>query len=141
MGIQPPHPRGPGARRLQDARHEPDRAKASKQLNPAIPIVLITAYGSIASAVIELLCTVGFPAVYTQILTPQQLPWWEYYAYMGLYNLAYMLDDSLMLTVAVVTLGYHKLQEQDGRWLKLISGVVLLGLAVVLIAKPEWLAA
>jgi hypothetical protein len=89
---------------------------------------------------IELLCTAGFPALYTQILTLQQLSWWEYYAYLGLYNLAYMLDDSLMLTAAVVTLGHHKLQENEGRWLKLISGVVMLGLAVVLIAKPEWLA-
>lgn len=90
---------------------------------------------------IELLCTAGFPAIYTQILTLQQLPWWEYYAYLGLYNLAYMLDDSLMLTVAVVTLGHHKLQEHEGRWLKLVSGVVMLGLAAVLIAKPEWLGA
>jgi hypothetical protein len=52
-----------------------------------------------------------------------------------------MLDDSLMLTVAVVTLGHHKLQEHEGRWLKLVSGVVMLGLAAVLIAKPEWLGA
>ena len=52
-----------------------------------------------------------------------------------------MLDDSFVLTVTVVALGHHKLQEQGGRWLKPGSGVVMLGLAVVLIAKPEWLAA
>lgn len=33
----------------------------------------------------------------------------------------------------------RKLQEQEGRWLKLISGAVMLGLGVVLIAKPGWL--
>jgi hypothetical protein len=33
---------------------------------------------------IELLCTAEFPAVYTQILTMQQLPTWEYYGYLGL---------------------------------------------------------
>jgi hypothetical protein len=60
---------------------------------------------------------------------------------LGLYNLAYMLDDSLMLTVAVVTLVQRKMQEQEGRWLKLVSGVVMLGLAVVLIAKLDWLGA
>ena len=64
---------------------------------------------------IELLCTVGFPALYTQNLTLQQLPWWVYFAYLGLYELAYMLDDSLMRTVAVVRLGHHKLQENEGR--------------------------
>lgn len=68
---------------------------------------------------IELLCTAGFPALYTQILTMQQLPTWEYYGYLGLYNLAYILDDSLMVTIAVVTLSRRKLQEHAGRWLKL----------------------
>jgi uncharacterized membrane protein HdeD (DUF308 family) len=88
---------------------------------------------------IELLCTAGFPAVYTRILTLRQLPWWAYYGYLGLYNMAYMFDDSVMLLIAVVTLGRRKLQEQEGRWLKLISGVVMLGLGIVLLAKPSWL--
>lgn len=44
-----------------------------------------------------------------------------------------------MQLIAVVTLGRRKLQEQEGRWLKLISGAVMLGLGVVLIAKPGWL--
>ncbi|MGZ8381871.1 MAG: glutaredoxin family protein, partial [Nitrospira sp.] len=39
---------------------------------------------------IELLCTAGFPALYTQLLTMQQLPTWQYYGYLGLYNLAYI---------------------------------------------------
>lgn len=88
---------------------------------------------------IELLCTAGFPAVYTQILALHQLPWWEYYGYLALYNIAYMLDDSVMVAVAVVTLGRRKLQEREGRWLKLISGLVMLGLGLVLIARPDWL--
>lgn len=88
--------------------------------------------------VIELLCTAGFPAVYTQILAQQQFPQWKYYAYLGLYNAAYVLDDSLVVALAVVTLGRRKLQEHEGRWLKLASGLVMLGLGAVLIAKPEW---
>lgn len=88
---------------------------------------------------IELLCTAGFPALYTQILTLRQLPWWEYYGYLALYNVAYMLDDGLMVTIAVVTLGRRKLQEREGRWLKLVSGLVMLGLGLILLAKPEWL--
>ncbi|MDF0664726.1 MAG: NrdH-redoxin [Nitrospira sp.] len=88
---------------------------------------------------IELLCTAGFPALYTQILTMQQLPTWEYYGYLGLYNLAYILDDSLMVTIAVVTLSRRKLQERAGRWLKLTGGAVMLSLGLVLILKPQWL--
>ncbi|NOT54271.1 MAG: NrdH-redoxin [Deltaproteobacteria bacterium] len=88
---------------------------------------------------VELLCTAGFPAVYTHVLTLRQLPWWVYYGYLGLYNLAYMLDDTILLLIGVVTLSRRKLQEREGRWLKLLSGIVMSGLGVTLLVKPEWL--
>ena len=105
--------------------------------------------GALAAAVVlavlvnmvELLCTAGLPAVYTQILTLRALPWWRDYAYLALYNAAYMLDDSIMLGIAVVTLGRRKLHERGGRWLKLVSGAVMLGLGVVLLVNPNWLTA
>lgn len=89
---------------------------------------------------VELLCTAGLPAVYTRVLTMYSLPTSAYYAYLGLYNLAYIADDSLMLTVAVVTLSREKLQEKGARWLKLVSGIVMLALGLILILRPEWLA-
>lgn len=64
---------------------------------------------------VELLCTAGFPALYTQVLSTYHLPAWHYYAYLGLYNLAYIADDALMVTLAVVTLGRRKLEERKGR--------------------------
>lgn len=88
---------------------------------------------------VELLCTAGLPALYTQILTLQQMPSWEYYGYLSLYNLAYIFDDSLMVTIAVVTLSRKKLQERAGRWLKLTSGLVMAGLGAVLLLQPKWL--
>lgn len=89
--------------------------------------------------VVELLCTAGLPAVYTQILNAQGYPGWKRYAYLGLYNLAYMFDDALMLTVVVVTLSRRRLQEREGRWLKLFSGVVILALGMLLVFRPELL--
>ncbi|OGT83467.1 MAG: hypothetical protein A3G96_00425, partial [Gammaproteobacteria bacterium RIFCSPLOWO2_12_FULL_52_10] len=50
---------------------------------------------------VELLCTAGLPAVYTQILTARNLSAWGYYGYLLLYNLAYIFDDALMVTIAV----------------------------------------
>jgi glutaredoxin len=90
--------------------------------------------------VIELLCTAGFPMLYTQILTAQQLSAWEYYGYLGLYNLAYIFDDGLMVAIAVVTLSRRKLQERAGRWLKLAGGSLMIGLGIVLLFRPQWLA-
>jgi len=89
--------------------------------------------------VVELLCTAGLPAVYTQILSLQQLPAWQNYAYLALYIVAYMLDDGLMVSVFVVTLSHRKMREGEGRWLKLISGLVVLGLGGALLFRPNWL--
>ena len=88
---------------------------------------------------VELLCTAGIPAIYTRVLTDQALPGWAYYGYLALYNLAYMADDGLMLAIAVVTLSGQKLQERGGRWLKLVSGMVMLVLGLALLLRPEWL--
>ena len=89
--------------------------------------------------VVELLCTAGLPAVYTQILSAHGLPRWVYYGCLGLYTAAYILDDGLVLAAATVTLRRSRLQERGGRWLKLVSGAVMLALGLVLILKPEWL--
>ncbi len=89
--------------------------------------------------VVELLCTAGFPALYTHILSTQALATWQYYGYLGLYNAAYIFDDALMVMIAVATLGRHKLEEREGRWLKLISGAVMIGLGMLLVVKPDLL--
>jgi len=88
---------------------------------------------------VELLCTAGFPAVYTQILTARQLPPVSYYGYLLLYNLAYIFDDTLMLGIAVITLSSRKMQMTEGRWLKLLSGAVILLVGMTLILFPDLL--
>jgi hypothetical protein len=90
--------------------------------------------------VVELLCTAGLPAVYTRILTLRDLPVWQYYALLGLYNVAYIADDSAVLAVAVVSLSHRKLQERGGRWLKLVSGIMMVALGGALLLRPAWLA-
>ncbi|MBA4176868.1 MAG: NrdH-redoxin [Leptothrix sp. (in: Bacteria)] len=84
--------------------------------------------------VVEFLCTSGFPALFTRILTLRQLDTASYYGYLLLYNAAYMFDDVVVLIIGVTTLSHRRLQEKEGRWLKLISGVVMVGLGLYLIA-------
>ncbi|MDP1902343.1 MAG: glutaredoxin domain-containing protein [Rubrivivax sp.] len=83
--------------------------------------------------VVEFLCTSGFPALFTRILTLRGLDTASYYGYLLLYNAAYMLDDVIVLTIGVVTLSHRRLQEKEGRWLKLISGLVMVGLGLYLV--------
>lgn len=88
---------------------------------------------------IELLCTAGLPALYTNILVQQGFSSSVRYSYLGLYILAYMFDDGLMVGIVVMTLSKKKLQESHGRWLKLISGSAIFILGVIMLFKPEWL--
>lgn len=83
--------------------------------------------------IVEFMCTSGFPALYTRILTLQQLDTLSYYSYLLLYNLAYMFDDLTVLSIGVLTLSQHRLQEKEGRWLKLFSGLTMVGLGIYLL--------
>lgn len=88
---------------------------------------------------VELLCTAGLPALYTQVLAAQGLSAWKRYAYLALYIVAYMADDTVMVVLAVATLGRRKLQEHAGRWLKLLSGCVIVLIGILLVVRPQWL--
>jgi thiol-disulfide isomerase/thioredoxin len=87
----------------------------------------------------ELLCTAGFPMVYTRYLTLNQLPTIEYYLYLLLYNVIYVIPLLLIMVIFVMTFGQRKLQENEGRVLKLLSGLMMLALGAVLILDPELL--
>ena len=89
--------------------------------------------------VIELLCTAGLPALYTAVLAQQPLSTAAHYGYLALYIAGYIADDSLMVATAVWALHRAKLSERGGRWLKLISAVVMLSLGLVMLWHPEWL--
>jgi glutaredoxin len=93
-------------------------------------------FGTLVLAVlvqmVEFMCTSGFPALYSKILTLKQLSSASYYGYLLLYNLAYLFDDFIVLAIGIVTLSQRRLQEKEGRWLKLISGLVMVGLAIYL---------
>lgn len=104
-------------------------------------LLSLTAVAALAVVVnfVELLCTAGFPAMYTAILARHNLGPAAHYAYLGLYILGYVADDSLMVWSAVVALSSRKLTERSGRWLKLLSGIVMLALGGIMILRPEWL--
>ena len=109
---------------------------SAKSLVPALTGAVILA---VLVNLVELLCTAGIPAIYTHILSARNYPSWVNYSYIGLYILAYMFDDSVLLIAVVATLSRRRLQEKEGRWLKLVSGAVILGLGIVMLIKPEWL--
>ncbi|MDD5471729.1 MAG: glutaredoxin domain-containing protein [Sideroxydans sp.] len=95
--------------------------------------IIATVVLGVLVQIVELMCTSGFPALFTRILTLNELHGASYYAYLLLYDFAYMLDDLLILAVGVITLSQHRLQEKEGRMLKLLSGLVMVGLGIYLL--------
>jgi glutaredoxin len=89
---------------------------------------------------VELLCSAGIPVVYTQILTMSALPVWQYYAYLLLYIVVFMLDDLAVLVLGLATLHVSGLTTKYARHSRLVGGILLAGIGAVLILRPEWLA-
>ena len=94
---------------------------------------------ALAANAYELLCTAGFPMVFTRILTLNELSPAAHYLYLALYNVVYILPLLAIVVVFIVTLGVRKLSEEEGRILKLLSGLMMLGLGVVLLVAPDML--
>lgn len=105
--------------------------------------LLSTLTGAAVLAVVansyELLCTAGFPLVFTRILTLHALPLASYYVYLALYNVVYIIPLLLIVLLFTATLGKRKLTERQGRTLKLLSGTMMLGLGAVLLVNPALL--
>jgi len=85
----------------------------------------------------ELLCTAGFPMVYTRILTLNQLPAAGHYLYLLFYNVVYVLPLLVIVVLFAATLGSRKLKESEGRFLKLLSGLMMLALGALLAFAPQ----
>lgn len=105
-----------------------------------LPAAVVAAFVlAVLVNMVELLCTAGLPAVYTEILSQRGFTSVQRYGYLGLYIAAYMLDDAVMVAAVTCTLARCKLQPEAGRWLKLVSGLVVLGLGLVMLVAPGWL--
>lgn len=92
---------------------------------------------AVAVNMVELICSAGLPAIYTQVLSLSELPSWQYYLYLALYILIFMLDDLIVFFSAMMTLQMTGLSSKYSRYSHLIGGVLMLILGVLLILKPE----
>jgi thiol-disulfide isomerase/thioredoxin len=102
-------------------------------------IILGTVTLAIAANSYELLCTAGFPMVFTRVLTLNDASTATYYLYLALYNVIYVLPLAAIVAVFVRRFGTRKLTEREGRVLKLLSGTMMLGMGTVLVAAPDLL--
>lgn len=88
---------------------------------------------------IEALCSVGIPAIYTKTLAEANLSRPAYYGYLSLYNVFYMADDIIVFSIAVITRRLIQPSNKYSYWGRLVGGIILIGLGLVFIFKPELL--
>lgn len=88
---------------------------------------------------VELICSAGLPAVYTQVLALNNLSTWQYYLYILLYIFFFMIDDLLVFFIAMVTLEMTGVTTKYSRYSQIIGGIIMLIIGILLILKPEWL--
>jgi len=98
--------------------------------------IVILAFGV---NLVEFFCSAGLPAIYTRILTLNNLSPLGYYLYLLFYSFIFMLDDLIVFLIAFITLSKVGFTEKYNYWATLIGGLLIFILGILLIFKPEFL--
>ena len=102
--------------------------------------VLAVVGGTVVLAVgvslLETPCTAGLPLLWANLLSDQGASTGTSVALFGVYMAVFLLDELAVFAAAVVTLRSTKLQQRHGQALKIVSGSVLVTLAVAMLLVP-----
>lgn len=88
---------------------------------------------------VELVCSAGLPAIFTQVLTLNNLSTWKYYLYILLYIFFFMLDDLFIFFVSMITLRLTGITTKYTRIARLVGGTLMLVIGILLIFRPDLL--
>ena len=94
---------------------------------------------SITVNLVELACSAGLPVMYIEILNMNNLTNLEYYLYIILYVIFFMLDDIIVFSIAMISLELTGFSTKYGKLSKLIGGILLITIGILMLIKPEWL--
>lgn len=122
-----------------------DKKKTMNNLEELLhaPLTLPTVLGIIAIAFvvnsIEFACSAALPAIFTQVLALSNLSTWQYYAYIGLYDIFFMLDDLFIFSFAVLSINALSTNERYVKFSRILGGVLMLIIGIVLLFAPQLL--
>jgi len=92
---------------------------------------------AISVNVLELVCSLGLPVIYTQILSMAELSKASYYGYLLLYNLFFMIDDIIIFSIAMIFLKVTGISTKYTKYSHLIGGLLMVIIGLLLIFSPE----
>lgn len=89
--------------------------------------------------IIELMCSIGIPLLFTQILAMNNLSTFSYMIYMFIYIFFFLIDDIVIFIISMVTLKVTGLSTKYTKYSHLVGGIIMLIIGLLLIIKPELL--
>ena len=88
---------------------------------------------------IEMACSLGFPLVFNEILTVNNITSTMRILYLLLYIFFYMIDDIAVFGISMVTLEATGITNKYNKLCTLISAIIMIVMGLLLIFKPDWL--
>ena len=88
---------------------------------------------------IELLCSLGLPVMFTQILAYNNVTGIKNILYIILYIIFFLIDDLIVFFVAMKTLKITAISNKYSKYSHLIGGLIMLIIGILMLVKPEWL--
>ena len=89
--------------------------------------------------IIELMCSIGIPMIFTQILSMNDLSTFRYMIYMLIYIFFFLIDDIIIFAISMKTLKVTGISTKYTKYSHLIGGIIMLIIGILMILKPEWL--
>ena len=89
--------------------------------------------------IIELLCSLGLPVMFSEILTINNVSNSMKIVYALIYIFFFLIDDIIIFAIAMKTLEIKAISNKYGKFSHLIGGIIMLIIGFLMIYKPEWL--
>lgn len=89
--------------------------------------------------IIELMCSLGLPLLFTSILSMNELTKIEYFIYIIIYIIFFMIDDFIIFFIAMKSSKITAISNKYTKYSHLVGGIIMLVIGILLIFKPEWL--
>ena len=87
--------------------------------------------------IIEVMCSVGIPLLFTQVLAMNNLSFGSYMWYMLLYILFFLLDDIMVFVISMITLKVTGISTKYSKYSHLIAGIITILIGLLLLIKPS----
>lgn len=89
--------------------------------------------------IFELMCSLGLPVIFTQILSLNNLSFWQNQIYLLIYIFFFIIDDLIIFFIAMKTLKIKAISNRYAKISSLIGGIIMLVIGILMLLKPEWL--